>query len=209
MKKLLTVVLALCLALSACAALADQTLEGDANVDQRNYPSTVPFIHPPFYNVKLSVTVDDSGVITAVTDNGTGAAGSVQEGNEDFWANKNKAYYDVAVNAGLLDRFVGKTLEEVRAMVMTSGGADAVSGATMVSAAAQEAVLNALEGKAGKAFLAVEGSVLPVEAVNGGTVILNNALPEDFDVQVLDIRWGVRNENIVPRGQLYSRYRRR
>lgn len=59
MKKLLTVMLALCLALSAGAALADQTLEGDANVDQRNYPSTVPFIHPPFYNVKLAVTVDD------------------------------------------------------------------------------------------------------------------------------------------------------
>ena len=77
MKKLLLMVMALCLALSMGAALADQTLEGDANVDQRNYPATVPFIHPPFYNVKLSVTVDDSGVITAVTDNGTGAAGSV------------------------------------------------------------------------------------------------------------------------------------
>ena len=37
MKKLLTVALALCLALSLGAALADQTLEGDANVDQRNY----------------------------------------------------------------------------------------------------------------------------------------------------------------------------
>ena len=47
-------VIALCLALSVCCALADQTLEGDANVDQRNYPSTAPFIHPPFYNVKLT-----------------------------------------------------------------------------------------------------------------------------------------------------------
>ena len=198
MKKLLTVVLALCLALSACVALADQTLDGDANVDQRNYPSTAPFIHPPFYNVKLTVTVDDSGVITAVTDNGTGAAGSVQEGNEEFWANKNKPYYDAAVNTGLLDRFVGKTLEEVRAMDMTSGGADAVSGATMVSAAAQEAVINALEGKAGKTFLPVEGCALPVESVAGDTVILQNALPEDFELQVLDIRWGVRNEEIIP-----------
>ena len=59
MKKLLPVALVLCLALCMTAALADQTLEGDANVDQRNYPSTVPFIHPPFYNVKLAVTVDD------------------------------------------------------------------------------------------------------------------------------------------------------
>ena len=59
MKKLLLLVTVLCLALSTGAALADQTLEGDANVDQRNYPSTAPFIHPPFYNVKLAVTVDD------------------------------------------------------------------------------------------------------------------------------------------------------
>ncbi len=198
MKKLLIAVLALCLALSMSAALADQTLEGDANVDQRNYPSTAPFIHPPFYNVKLAVTVDDSGVITAVADNGTGAAGSVQEGNEEFWANKNKPYFDAAVNAGLLDKFVGKTLEEVRAMDMTAGGVDAVSGATMVSAAAQEAVVNALEGKAGKNFLPGEGCALPVESVDGGTVVLQNALPKDFDLQVLDIRWGVRNEEVIP-----------
>ena len=198
MKKFFLLMMALCLALSVSMALADQTLEGDANVDQRNYPSTAPFIHPPFYNVKLAVTVDDSGVITAVTDNGTGAAGSVQEGNEDFWANKNKPYFDAAVNGGLLDKFVGKTLEEVRAMDMTSGGTDAVSGATMVSAAAQEAVINALEGKAGKTFLPVEGCALPVESVDGGTVVLRNALPEDFALQVLDIRWGVRNEEIIP-----------
>ena len=198
MKKLLIAVMTLCLALSACMALADQTLEGDANVDQRNYPSTAPFIHPPFYNVKLSVTVDGSGVITAVSDNGTGAAGSVQEGNEEFWANKNKPYFDAAVNGGLLDKFIGKTLEEVRAMDMTPGGTDAVSGATMVSAAAQEAVVNALEGKAGKTFLPVEGCALPVESVDGGTVTLRSALPEDFDLQVLDIRWGVRNEEIIP-----------
>ena len=189
--------LALCLALTACCALADQTLEGDANVDNRNYPSTAPFIHPPFYNVKLTVEVNDSGVITAVKDNGTGGPGSVQEGNEEFWANKNKPYYDAAVNSGLLDKFVGKTADEVRAMDMTAG-ADAVTGATMVSAAAQEAVLNALEGKDGKTFLPVEGSALPVEAVEGNTVTLANALPEDFDLQVLDIRWGVRNEEIVP-----------
>ena len=198
MKKLLTLALALCLALCMNAALADQTMEGDANVDQRNYPSTAPFIHPPFYNVKLAVTVDDNGVITAVTDNGTGAAGSVQEGNEDFWANKNKPYFDAAVSGGLLDKFVGKTLEEVRAMDMTSGSTDAVSGATMVSAAAQEAVINALEGKTGKTFLPVEGCALPVESVDGGTVILDSALPEDFELQVLDIRWGVRNEEIIP-----------
>ena len=61
MKKFFAVMMALCLALSLSAALADQTLEGDANVDQRNYPSTAPFIHPPFYNVKLGVWPDIAG----------------------------------------------------------------------------------------------------------------------------------------------------
>lgn len=197
LKKLIPLVIALAM-LFTVAALADQPLEGDANVDQRFYPSTLPFIHPPFYNVRLAVEVDSNGVITVVRDNGTGGPGSVQEGNEEFWANKNKPYWDVAVGSGLLDKFVGKTSEEVAAMDMTSGGADAVSGATLVSAAAQEAVLNAMEGKAGKAFLPNEGNVLPVESVEGGTVVLNNALPGDFGLQVLDIRWGVRNEEIVP-----------
>lgn len=196
-RSILALTLALCLAACAGIALADKTLEGDANVDQRTYPSTTPFIHPPFYNVKLAVTVDDNGVITAVKDNGTGGAGSVQEGNEEFWEKKNKPYFDAAVNGGLLDKFVGKTAEEVKNMDMTAG-ADAVSGATMVSAAAQEAVINAFEGKAGKTFLTVEGSALPLDKIEGNTVILTNALPEDFDLQVLDIRWGVRNEEIIP-----------
>lgn len=200
MKKSIFRVAALVMALSLLAlpALADQVLEGDANVDQRSYPSTVPFIHPPFYNVRVLVTVDDNGVITSVTDNGTGAAGSVQKGNEEFWANKNKPYFDAAVYAGLFDKFVGKTLDEVKAMDVTSGGVDAVSGATMVSAATQEAVVNAFEGRAGKTFLEVEGSTLPVESIQGNTITMSNVLPEDFDLQVLDIRWGVRNEEAVP-----------
>ena len=176
-RSLFALALALCMLLTAACALADQNLEGDANVDQRNYPSTAPFIHPPFYNIRLSVEVDGNGVITAVKDNGTGGPGSVQEGNEEFWAKKNKPYYDAALNAGLLDSFVGKTRDEVEAMDMTSGGVDAVSGATMVSAAAQEAVLNAFDGKAGKTFLEVEGSALPVEKIEGGQVVLGNALP--------------------------------
>ena len=198
LRSVVTLLIALCILLAASCALADQVLEGDANVDQRTYPSTAPFIHPPFYNVRLTVEVNDSGVITAVKDNGTGGPGSVQEGNEEFWASKNKPYFDAAVSAGLLDRFSGKTLDEVRAMDMTAGGADAVSGATMVSAAAQEAVINALEGRAGRTFLPGEGNVLPVEAIEGNTVTLTNTLPDDYDLQVLDIRWGVRNEETVP-----------
>ena len=164
-RSILAMVMAFCLIFTAVSAFAEKSLEGDANVDQRNYPSTTPFIHPPFYNVKLIVEVDDNGIITSVKDNGTGSAGSVQEGNEEFWATKNKPYVDAAINGGLLDKFVGKTLDEVKAMDMTSGGTDAVSGATMVSAAAQEAVINAMEGKKGKTFLPNEGNVLPLESI--------------------------------------------
>ena len=197
-RKFCAAVMALCMMLSAASALADKTLEGDANVDQRNYPSVTPFIHPPFYNVKVFVDVDDNGVITAVKDNGTGTAGSVLEGNEEFWANKNKPFFDAAVSGGLFESFVGKNADEVRTMDMTSGGADAISGATLVSAATQEAVLNALEGKKGKAFLPNEGNVLPVESIEGNVITLKNELPADFDLQVLDIRWGVRNDEMIP-----------
>ena len=79
-RSLLALVMALCLALGASCALADQTMEGDANVDQRYYPAVTPFIHPPFYNVKLAVEVDDHGVITNVSDNGTGGAAGGSEG---------------------------------------------------------------------------------------------------------------------------------
>ncbi len=195
--RLSALVVAVCLSLSAGCTLADRTLTGDANVDQRNYPSTVPFIHPPFYNVKVAVDVDDKGVITAVKDNGTGKTDSVQDGNEDLWEKKNKPYFDAAVNGGLLDKFVGRTADEVRKMDMQPG-ADAVSGATMVSAAVQEAVLNAFEGKAGKTFLNVEGQALRVESVQGNVITMTSVLPEDFQPQLLDIRWGVRNEAIVP-----------
>ena len=197
-RSILAMVMAFCLIFTAVSAFAEKSLEGDANVDQRNYPSATPFIHPPFYNVKLIVEVDDNGIITSVKDNGTGSAGSVQEGNEEFWATKNKPYFDAAINGGLLDKFVGKTLDEVKAMDMTSGGTDAVSGATMVSAAAQEAVINAMEGKKGKTFLPNEGNVLPLEGIEGNTITLKNELPEDFDLQVIDIRWSVYNDEIIP-----------
>lgn len=197
-RSILAMVMAFCLIFTAVSAFAEKSLEGDANVDQRNYPSTTPFIHPPFYNVKLIVEADDNGIITSVKDNGTGSAGSVQEGNEEFWAKKNKPYFDAAINGGLLDKFVGKTLDEVKAMDMTSGGTDAVSGATMVSAAAQEAVINAMEGKKGKTFLPNEGNVLPLESIEGNTITLKNELPEDFDLQVIDIRWSVYNDEIIP-----------
>lgn len=177
--------------MAVSSAMAGQVLEGDANVDQRNYPATVPFVHPPFYNVCVKVEVDDSGVITSVEDNGTGKTGSVQEGNEELWEQKNKPFFETAVNGGIMEKFVGKTLDEVKAMDMS--GADAVSGATMCSAATQEAVINALEGRKGKTFLPGEGDVMPVSEITDSQVVLDNLLPDDFDLQLLDIRYGVYN----------------
>ena len=194
-RKILSLAMAACLLLGA-VALAETTLSGDAPVDGRNYPSTAPFIHPPFYNVRLAIDVDEQGVITAVRDDGTGMTGSVQAGKEEAWAKKNKPFWEMALDGGLLERFVGKTQEQVAQMDML--GMDAISGATMVGAAAQEAVLNAFAGRAGKTFLALEGSALPVLSVEGGVVTMQNALPTDFDLALLDVRWGVRNEQIVP-----------
>lgn len=192
----------LLLSLSAClcisAPVMAETLEGDANVDQRNYPSTSPFIHPPFYNARVKVEVDENGVILSVEDNGTGQSGSVEEGNEELWENKNKPFWETAVSSGVFEKYVGKTLEEVKEMDPL--GADAVSGATMAGAAVQEAVINALEGRKGKTFLPGIGTVLPVEKITGNQVVMDNLLPKDFDLQVLDIRYGVYNaeEDIVP-----------
>ena len=45
LRSVVTLLIALCILLAASCALADQVLEGDANVDQRNYPSTAPL--PP------------------------------------------------------------------------------------------------------------------------------------------------------------------
>jgi len=195
-KWIFTMVLSLCLA-AALPAQAAEILEGDANVDQRSYPSTAPFIHPPFYNARVAVEVDENGVILSVTDNGTGVAPSVEEGNEEFWANKNKAYWDVAA-AAAFDLYVGKTLEEVKEMDPL--GVDATTGATMAGAAIHEAVINAMEGKAGKTFLPGEGSLLPVQEITEDTVIMESLLPADFSLEVLDIRYGVYNaeEEIVP-----------
>ena len=210
MKKNTVLIRSLVLGSILCMTMAGvahaETFEGDANVDQRNYPSTAPFIHPPFYNVKLTVETDENGVITSVADNGTGQAGSVQEGNEEFWEQKNKSFFDVAMGSGILDKFVGMTVDDVKALDMT--GADAVSGATMAGAAIQEAVVNALEGKAGKTFLPGEGCLLPVEEVTDSQVILSSLLPEDFDLQVLDVRYGVKNaeEAIVPADAYTAEY---
>lgn len=189
------------MSLALTSAGAAQMLHGDAPVDGRTYPSTSPFIHPPFYNVRLSVTLDEAGKIQQVTDNETGLAGSVESKEmEELWIQKNKPYWDAALKTGLLDKFVGKTLEEVKALDMHTGEADATTGATMVGLAVQEAVINALEGKKGKTFLPGVGSVMPLVSCTDNTVTLKNNLPADFELQLLDIRQGIYNDeaSIVP-----------
>lgn len=176
-------------------ALAEKSLEGDANVDNRGYPSTKPFVHPPFYNAKVLVTLDDKGVILKVEDNGTGLEGSIEsKEQEERWEQKNKPFWNVALEAGLLDRFVGKTLDDVKAMRFGAGEADVVSGATACGLAVQEAVINALEGRKGRAFLPGTGTQMPVRSIEGNTIHFDSLLPEDFAVQLLDIRHGIYND---------------
>lgn len=190
----LTLLMALSLSLGAMAA----TLEGDANVDGRTYPDVMPFIHPPFYNIRLTVETDDSGKITAVKDNGTGLEGSVESKDmEDFWVQKNKPFFDMMLNSGLLEKFVGKTRDEVADMAVNTGEADAVTGATMLGLAAQEAVLNAFDGKKGLIFLPGKGSVMPVKEIEGRNVVLESKLPEGFELKLVDVRHGVRNEDVL------------
>lgn len=204
-KKLFSFTLALMFVLSlwSVTAFAGNTkiLEGDANVDSRNYPSVIPFVHPPFYNAKLSVTVDEGGKIIEVKDNGTGLLGSVAtKEEEEIWEKKNLPYWDVAIKSGILDRMAGKTADDVRAMKMGSGEADAVSGATMCGEAIQEAILNAFEGRSGKLFLPVEGCALPYVETKNNTLVFDNKLPADFVVKFVDVRYGIYNaeEDILP-----------
>lgn len=179
------------------------TLTGDANVDGRNYPSTQPFIHPPFYNVVVNVTVKD-GKIEKVEDGGTGTEISLENKDKiERWGLKNKPYWEHALKAGLFEKFVEKTLEEVKAMQMDKDQVDSISGATMIGIATQEAIINSFEGKKGRKFLNNTGTVLPVVEINENTVIMENKLPEDFKLKLLDIRYGVYNETVVD-SSLYS-----
>jgi len=184
----LALLLVLCLTIPTMVFAA--VLEGEANVDGRFYPSVTPFVHPPFYNVKVKVETDDAGKVVKVEDNGTGMVGSLaSQDQEERWTKVNKPYFDAAVGAGVFSRFDGKTRDEIAALAMNSGEADVISGATLVGLATQEAVLNALDGKAGKQFLPVEGNVMPVKSQDDTTVVLESKLPADFDAQLLDIRY--------------------
>ncbi|MDY5731041.1 MAG: FMN-binding protein [Eubacteriales bacterium] len=200
-RKLLSLLLILTLLFLQTGNVFAATIEGDANVDSRNYPSVSPFIHPPFYNVKVLVEVDENGKIVSIKDNGTGLEGSLEsKDQEEKWVAKNKPYWDVVIGSGALDKFIGKTAEEVAAMQFENGQADAVSGATMAGVALQEAVLNAFAGKAGKTFLPGTGAMLKQVAIEGNTIQFENRFPEDFALELLDIRYSIYNneENVLP-----------
>ena len=197
-RKSVSLVLALVLALGLSLSATAATLQGDANVDGRTYPDVMPFIHPPFYNIRLTVETDDSEKITAVQDNGTGLEGSVESKDmEELWVNKNKPFFDMMLKSGMLEKFVGKTRDEVAEMAVNTGEADAVTGATMVGVAAKEAVLNALDGKKGLTFLPGKGSVMPVKEISGRDVVLESKLPEGFQVEIVDVRHGVKNMDVL------------
>lgn len=191
---LLAVALLLVASLGLPAMGAASVLKGDANVDGRNYPAVSPFVHPPFYNVRVKVETDGTGKIMKVEDDGTGLECSVATKEmEEKWQAKNKPFWEAAIKAGLLTKFEGKTVVEVEAMQMNTGEADAISGATLLGLATQEAVLNALNGRQGKTFLLGTGNVLPVKEINGNDVVMESKLPAGFVLRVLDIRYGIYN----------------
>jgi len=191
---------------SSSGSSASQTLTwyyGDANVDQRYYPSNTgdAFIHPPFFNAHIGIGVDENGIIREIVDNDTAR----RSGNEAFWNNKQKSYW--VISKKKFNNFIGKNLEQVKAMRMGHGGADIVSGATSNGLALQEAIINALEKKntdkeaiLGKKVLP-NGAKLtaqtPVTSGNDTKISFTSSLPTDFDIRLHSVRYGSTNEEVL------------
>lgn len=201
--------LALTAAILTAPAFAEEKKEtkyGSAHVDQRRYPLTEPFIHPPFYNARVKVVLKN-GVIESVSDDNTATKGWDPATSQQFWDSKNKPYWDMALKAKVFDKFKGKTKEQVAAMKMDTKEADVISGATETGMAIQEAVLNAIDGKAGKKFLAAkqtlhgaklgEGGIVE-ETKEGYTVTFQNSLPGDFKIKLHSVASTIYNgKNIL------------
>ena len=173
----------------------DIVLYGDANVDQQQYPLVAPFVHPPFYNVRVKVTLDKDGKIASVEDDNTATKGLAPGTAQEFFNKKNKKFFDL-LTADVYKKFVGKDRAGVEAMQMKSGEADAVSGATESGKALKQAVLNALDKKAGKKFLEKDQVLvaeMPVKTGEGWKIHFKNQLPGDFKVQLLSVNQGIYN----------------
>ncbi|MCD1147641.1 S-layer homology domain-containing protein [Peptoniphilus sp. KCTC 25270] len=175
----------------------EKTVYGDANVDQQQYPVVKPFIHPPFYNVRVKVDLDKEGKIKSVTDNETATKG-LAPGKTSL--GKNEAYFQ-RLDQKVYDKFKGLDRAGVVALKMETGEADVVSGATETGKALKQAVLNAYDGKAGKKFLENDQTLVagPVEKTEKGyEVFFKNNLPKDFKVKYLSVNQGIYNgENYV------------
>ena len=61
-RSIFAMVMTFCLIFTAVSAFAEKSLEGDANVDQRNYPSTTPFINMGSDNL---ISLTDQGYAIA------------------------------------------------------------------------------------------------------------------------------------------------
>ena len=173
----------------------ETVLYGDANVDQQQYPLVAPFVHPPFYNVRVKVTLDKDGKIASVEDDNTATKGLAPGTAQEFFNKKNKRFFDL-LTADVYKKFVGKDRAGVEAMQMKSGEADAVSGATESGKALKQAVLNALDKKAGKKFLEKDQMLVaeaPVKTGEGWKIHFKNQLPSDFKVQLLSVNQGIYN----------------
>lgn len=169
----------------------EDALRGDANVDNRNYPVVDPFIHPPFYNARVRLYLDDAGKITLLEDDRTSDKGVDPTKTKAIWIAKNGKYWELASKEETFNKFIGKNLDEVKAMNMNSGEVDAVTGATESGRAIQEAVINAIEKKAGKKFLS-PNEFLAAESIEieptVREIIFKNSLPKDFQVKLLNIK---------------------
>lgn len=171
--------------------IKEDALMGHANVDNRNYPVVDPFIHPPFYNARVRLYLDDAGKITLLEDDRTSDKGVDPSKDKATWILKNGKYWELASSKENLNKFIGKNLEEVKAMKMNTGEVDAITGATESGRAIQEAVINAIEQKEGKKFLsndqALMAEKIEVEP-NEKEIIFKNTLPKDFKLKLVNVK---------------------
>lgn len=179
----------------------DGVFYGDANVDQQQYPLIKPFIHPPFYNVRVKVVVDKEGKIVSVEDDGTVEKGLAPGATKEIFEKKNGAYFKQLSEQKMYDKVKGLDRSGIAALKMASGEADVLSGATETGKAFKQAILNAYDKKEGKKFLTEKQSLVslkPEVNQNGVKVHFTNNLPKDFAVSFVSVNHGIYNgENIV------------
>lgn len=176
-------------------------LFGDANVDQQQYPAIAPFIHPPFYNVRVKVTVGKDGKIQSVEDNETIEKGLAPGMKKDFFEKKNAPFFNQLKEQKFYDKVKGLDRAGVEALKVNHGEVDALTGATETGKAFKQAILNAFDKKEGKKFLSEKETLVaekPMVTKQGVTVHFKNNLPKDFKVKLVSVNAGIYNgENVI------------